>query len=435
MSTYSNRLYDHFQRERLTFGRSLLAVISIAVFFALVFQPYLATLADLVELDDELQKQTQKIAVVQRDIQTATAGIERATNFMGDASAYQALYEEADTWVDEIDGIEQLYDRQSRKVASLRSALDLQGQAVWQRGNVPPARFIATMRKTRPDMMASYEIKDDCFFRLEDDWARCFIDRKLAPIHQRLERVLYDRTESHDYTRKLETSIRYNREKYVQGLASALAQAESGKWVRSYLEQENKIIRRWYEEASRKRLQLLGESKEQQKELQRLLAEKEEQVASLENRKKEIGQSGKLNTPVGTLPLAFMDTLTLLPLMLLATGIMLLRSQSRLLELHQKFRRHGPDEETGEEALKLTLPTWLSLNGNLFAESLVILVLLVPGMAALFGIEQLATNPGLKISASQLTITISVTLVVAAVYAFLFVKLLMAWLKNRHGSE
>lgn len=431
MSTYSNRLYDHFQRERSTFGRSLLAAISIAVFFALVFQPYLATLADLVELDDELQKQAQKIAVVQGDIQTATAGIERATNFMGDASAYQALYEEADSWVDDLDGIEQLYDRQSRKVASLRSALDLQDQAIWQRGDVPPARFIVAMRKTRPDMMASYEIKDDCFFRLEDDWARCFIDSKLAPIHQRLERVLYDRTESHDYTRKLETSIRNNREKYVQGLASALGQAEPAKWVRSYLEQENKIIRRWYEETSAKRGQLLEESKEQQ----RLLTENEEQIASLENRKKEIGQSGKLNTPVGTLPLAFLDTLTLLPLILLATGIMLLRSQSRLLELHQKFRRHGPDEETGEEALRLTLPTWLSLNGNLFAESFVILVFLVPGMAALFGIEQLATNPGLKISASQLTATITATLVVAAVYAFLFVKLLMAWLKNRSGSE
>jgi len=431
MSTYSNRLYDHFQRERSAFVRSLLAVLSIAVFFTLVFQPYLVTLADLVERDDALQKQAQKIAVVQRDIQTATAGIERATNFMGDASAYQALYEEADAWVDDLDGIEQLYDRQSRKVASLRSALHTEDQAIWQRGNVPPARFIVALHKAHPDMMASYEIKDDCFFRLEDDWVRCFIDSKLAPIHQRLERVLYDRTESHDYTRKLETSIRNNREKYVQGLVAALGQAEPAKWVRSYLEQENNIIRRWYEETSRKRLQLLAESKEQQ----RLLIENEEQIASLEDRKKEIGQSGKLNTPVGSLPLAFLDTLTLLPLILLATGIMLLRSQSRLLELHQKFQRYGPDEETGEEALRLTLPMWLSLNGNLFAESFVMLVFLLPGMAALFGIEQLASNPGLKISASQLNVTITVTLVVAAVYAFQYVKLFMAWLKNRSESE
>lgn len=427
MSTYSNRLYDHFQRERSAFWRSLLAVISIGVFFALVFQPYLSTLADLVERDGELKKQAEKIADVQRDIQAATNGIERATNIMGDASAYQALYEETDSWVDDLDGIEQLYARQSRKVESLRNALGSEDLAVWQRGEVPPAHVIRALYKARPDMMASYESKDDCFFRLEYAWARCFINSKLTPIHQRLQRVLYDRTESHDYTSKLGASIRNNREKYVQGLATALGKAEPANWVRTYLEEENKIIFRWYDEINSERLELLEESREQQT----LLTENEEQIARLENRKKEIGQSGKLDTPVGSLPLTFLDTLTLLPLILLATGIMLLRSQSRLLELHQKFQRHGPDEETGEEALRLTLPMWLSSNGSRFAEPFVILVFLVPGMAALFGVEQLVTNPGLKISSSQLNVTITGTLVVAAIYAVQYVKLLMAWLKNR----
>ena len=68
MSSHSNRLYDHFQRERSAFGRTVLAVTSIGVFFALVFEPYLATLSRLADLDRKLIEQAELIAKVQTDV-------------------------------------------------------------------------------------------------------------------------------------------------------------------------------------------------------------------------------------------------------------------------------------------------------------------------------------------------------------------------------
>ena len=428
MSTYSNRLYDHFQRERSAFWRSVVAVISIGVFFAFVFQPYLATLADLVDLDVELAQQAEQIADVQDGIRTATSGIQRAIDFMGDASAYSALYEETDAWVDDLDGIERVYDRQSRRVASLHSALSPEDQAAWQPGKKPPTRIIRELRELRPAIMANYELRDDCFFRLEDDWVRCFIAGKLTPIHNRLERVLYDRTQSHDFTRKLEDPIRANQENYEQGLAAALARAELAKWVRTYLDEENKIIRRWYEAVARERLELIREGKQQET----LLAQNQEQRTSLEIRKTAISQTGKLDTPIGSLPLAFLDLLTLLPLILLATASMLLRSQSRLLELHRNFARHGPTEETEPDALRLTLPMWLDSPGGGMAGIFVLILILVPGIAALFGIGQLVTNPGLNIGPLQLNATIAATIGAAAIYAVLYVKLCMAWRRDNN---
>jgi len=426
MSTLSNRLYDHFQGERSTFGRLALAVISIGVFYALVFLPYLNTLVELVELDRELTEQADQIEAVQRDIQTATGGIQRATNFMGDASAYQALYEEADTWVDDLDGIEQLYDRQSRKVESLRSALKEEDQAAWIRGKAPPGRIIAALREARPEIMADYDLRDNCFFRIEDNWARCYIDRRLAPIRQRLERVLYDRSESHEYTRMLEASIRANREKYEQGFKAALERAEHPDWVRVYLEEENNIIRSWYEALAKKRLQLMKEAKQQEE----LLNRNEEQRASLENRKQEISQSGKLDTPVGALPLAFLDTITLLPLILVVAGTMLLRSQSRLQELRQNFQVHGSEEEKGPDALRLTMPMWLDLERSFIAGLFALMSLLVPGIVAIFGIVKLLSNPGLNISNLQLYFTIAGTLVAATVYLTHYFKLCKTWHRN-----
>jgi hypothetical protein len=427
MSTLSNRLYDHFQRERSAFGRSLLAVISIGVFYALVFQPYLSTLANLVEMDNELTRQAGQIAAVQNDIQTATNGITRADEFMGDASAYHALYEEADTWVDNVDSIERLYDRQSRKLESLRSSLEPDDQAAWQPGREPPARIIGALRVARPQIMADHDMSDNCFFHIEADWVHCMIDQELAPIHQRLSRVLYDRSESYEYTEKLATAIRANREKYEEGFPAALGQATLEQWVRDYLDEESKIIRSWYEEVARERLQLMKEASQQQK----LLAQNKEQRAGLENRKQEISQSGKLDTPVGALPLAFLDMLTLLPLVLLVTGTMLLRSQSRLLELRHNFNNHGPDEETGSEALRLTMPIWLNDGRGRMAGWFALLVLLAPGIAAFLGIVQLVTNPGLNISNLQLNLTIGGTLAAAAIYAFHYFSLYKARQGNR----
>lgn len=182
MSTYSNHLYDHFQRERSVFGRTVLAVLSMGVFFALVFQPYLATIEDLVDMDVNLTKQAEQIKEGQKNIRVATNAIERAREFMGDASEYEALYKETRSWVNDLDEIKLLYDRQSRKVASLRGALSSENQASWHRGKKPSNEIVKELRKQRPNLMADYDLRDDCFFRLETEWVRCQIDTSLGPV-------------------------------------------------------------------------------------------------------------------------------------------------------------------------------------------------------------------------------------------------------------
>lgn len=430
MSTYSNRLYDHFQRERTAYGRSALAVISTGVFFVLVFQPYFATLAGLFDLDRELTKQAKQIEIVQNNIRAATNGIQRASDHMGDASAYQALYEDAESWVDNLDDIQLKYDRQGRKLAALRSALNAEDQAAWKRGKTPANHIIEKLTQARPEIMRTYKRGSDCFFRLDEDWLRCLVAEKLRPVRQRLERVLYDRTDSHEYTKRLKLQIRENQDKYTDGLADAIARAEIADWVRTYLEGEKSIIRHWYEDLAQERSRLMMAQKQQQS----LLTQNEEQLVKLEQRNKEIRESGKLNTPVGALPLAFLDLLTLLPLILLISGNMLLRSQSRLFELRHKFQLNGPADETEYDALRLTLPIWLDASRGYSAGLLVLALLLVPAIAALFGVGQLMTSPGLKINPFLQNITIAGSVIAASIYAVQYINLCRAWLHGGTGE-
>ncbi len=425
MSTYSNRLYDHFLRERSTFGRSVLAVVSISIFFALVFQPYLATLEGLVDLERELTMQAESIATVQDQISKATNGIERATEYMGDASTYQALYEDTDRWVADLDGMEQLYDRRSRTVESLRSTLDIEDQSAWQTGSVPSVRIIAKLREKRPDIMESYVQGDDCFFRIEADWVRCFINGKLSPIRTRLARVLYDRTDSHEYTNELKVPLNANRKEYDEGFEAALNTTGHAEWVRGYLDKEKAIIRQWYVWMAEERLKQMREASQQQA----LLTQNQQRRSRLEERKKEIRRSGKLDTAVGSLPLAFLDLLTLLPLILLITTIMLLRSQSRLLELRQKYQCNAQDEEASAEALRLTMPMWLDPLRGRFVGWWVLALILLPGIAALIGLEQIASNRGLSIGSVQLKYTLAGTLIAAVIFAMQYVKLCKVWIR------
>ena len=419
LSTYSNRLYDHFQKERLAFGRLVLAVVSMGVFFALVFQPYMATHNELEEIKVKLTELGAQIANIQGDVKTATSGIQRANRFMGDASDYQALYEETGSWVDNLDQIEQLYDRQSRNVASLRGGLSSEDQASWQRGKVPSPAIIRKLREARPNIMKVYKLRDDCFFRLETDWVQCQIDKSLTPIQERLARVLYDRTESHEITRELKSAINENREKFEAGLSGAMSRGEPAKWVRQYLDAENAIIRTWYERIAEQLLKREREARERKEQLTR----NETQEENLESRKKEISQSGKFDTPIGPLPVAFLDTLTLLPLLLFASGWLLLRSQSRLLALYQGFQRQAPEEEGSAEAMKLTLSMWLDPVAGRLAGLAVLIVMLIPGIAALVGMIQVLTSPGLDMAPVQL----AGTLLSAAFFAMQYARLCLAW--------
>ena len=423
MSSHSNRLYDHFQRERSAFGRTVLAVTSIGVFFALVFEPYLATLSRLADLDRKLIEQAELIAKVQTDVRAATSGIERAINFMGDASAYQSLYDDMTYWVNELEDFEQLYDRQSRRIASLRSSLESVEDSAWLRGTMPTRDIVRKLQKAYPD----YDMSDRCFFRLEDNWLSCLVDRKLMPINERLSRVLYDRTESHEITRKLSDSIEANRQQYNEGFSAAMGRAELAEWVRSYLEEEKTVIRNWYEYVARERLKLSDDARQQQV----LLTRNEKQRANLELRKKEISQAGRLNTPIGPLPLAFHNILSPLPLIMLVTGIMLLRSQSRLLVLRNNFQQYGPDEETAPDAIRLVMPMWLDPLGSRAAGLIVLVILLVPGIAAIAGMGQLVTSPGLSTGNGQLSIALVGTLAAAGFYTVHYAKLCKDWRRQK----
>jgi len=423
VSTHSNRLYDHFQHERSAFGRYVLAVVSLGVFFALIFEPYLRTLASLADLDRQLTTQAVEIAAVQREVSAATRGIERATELMGDASAYVYLYVDMQSWMKQLGEIEQLYDRQSRRLSSLYGALSREDQEAWQRGTRPAPRILRALRAARTEI----DFSDDCFFRLEDDLVKCLVDRELAPVHDRLAEVLYDRGESHRYTARLNEAVEANRKRYQQGFSAAVGGADIAGWVREYVDTEIAIIRDWHEELADELMGLLQDATQQRT----LLTQNEAQRASLASRKEEISSAGRLDTPVGPLPLAFHDILALLPLIMLATASMLVRSHLQLLILRRNFRLHGPDEETQPQALRLTMPMWLDPLAGHAVSLLVLSLLMLPGIAAIVGLLQLVSSPGLAFSFAESTFTFVATLAAAVVFAAYYAKLVIMWRGQR----
>jgi hypothetical protein len=423
MSTTSDRLYDHFQRERATSGRWIVTVTSLYAFYLLAFQPYLATLRGLDSLDRDLAAQAEEIAETQREIAVATSGIQRASDFMGDASAFQYTYDQART---RIDSIEQTEDRQARRVATLREALPPDLQVLWRPGaSVLPGSVMSALREARPDIMRTYESGDDCFFLVEIDWIRCEIDVLLEPIRTRLGRVLYDRTASHEYTQALKASVSPNRERYEAGLPDAVARAEFAAWVREYLEEERTVIRRWFEDLAGERLDLLRREAELHARLEQNEADRE----ALEARQREIREAGRLETPIGPLPLSFHGVLALLPLVMLLAGTFLLRSERRLLALRRDFEAQGPEDETRPEALRLTMPLWLDPGRGVVAGTLVLALFVLLAVAAAVGLARLAANPLLRGDGDRLAVVgiVPLTLGVGAFYIRYFVSLARAW--------
>lgn len=426
MSATTNRLYDHFQRERAAFGRWIVTVTSLCAFYLLVFQPYLATLRELESLDRDLAAQAEDIAATQREIAAATGGIQRASDFMGDASAYQNLYDQARSWIDDIDSIEQAYDLQARRVATLRDALQPDLQALWRSGaSVLPGSVIAALRQAHPDIMRTYESGDNCFFLVEVEWIRCEIDMRLEPIRSRLGRVLYDRTASHEYTEALEASVSTNRNRYEAGLPDAVARAEVAAWVQEYLDEERALIRRWFEDLARERLALQGREAEQRGRLEQNQADRE----ALDARQRDIREAGRLETPIGPLPLSFHGLLALLPLVMLLAGTLLLRSERRLLALRRDFEAQGPKDETRPETLRLTMPLWLDPARGVVAGTLVLALFVLLAVAAAVGVAQVATNPLLRSDGDRLALVgiVPLTLGVGTVYVSHFVSLTRAW--------
>lgn len=409
MSARSDRLYEHFQRERSSFHRWLIAVASVGAFFLLVFQPYLSTLSTISELEGTLARQADEIARAEKNIRTVTVGIERAIAFMGDASAYDALYEDTRSWVATLDEVDQLYERQSRRVARLRDAVEQEQLASWPLGEAPRTSLVRRLQKTRPELMEGYDSDDRCFFLVEAEWMRCRIDQKLDPIGKRLFRVLYDRTESHEHTARLEEKITENRKHFRDGLEAAIGRAALGEWVREYLNRERAIIRSWYEQMARER----SRSQREEAKQQELMAANRAERETLEQRKGEIAAASRLETPIGTLPLSFHDLIGVVPLVLALTGIPLVRSQQRLIELRRRFQSEAPADEAERDILGLTMPLWLDPSGRWPGYLLALVTLSLPALAALAGLVQLLTNPGMP-SGSLMGIAIATGVAVAA---------------------
>jgi hypothetical protein len=398
MSKYDERLYEQFQKEQGTFHRWLLAGLFLSVFYGLVFQPYLTVLTNLSELDLQQLETDKQIKSTEMDIQTATYAIDRATGFMGDASEYQGLYDDANSWVDNLDDIEQISDLQSRRVVSLRDSLSSALQEKWQIGKVPSANTITLLKDLRPELMTNFKANDNCFFRLETDWVACQVERKRKPINDKLFRVLYDRSVAHEYTALLKAEIESNKKMYRTNLPSALSEAGLKQWVRGYLDEEKMIIRKWYQDMAGARQDLVSKSQlHQQAQKAHLLAKD-----SLDQRKLDFSQTGEINTPIGPIKLGFHDLISLVPFLALCILSVLINSTCRQLILRSTFQINGPKDETTHEALSLTMPIWLEpFKSRLYnALRLVGLVLLM--MTALIGLWQVVTNPGLEVAEVKL---------------------------------
>lgn len=423
MSSSSGRLYDHFQRERAVFKRWLLILVSLSAFFLFVFEPYISATRELGKTQRRLDTLEQEIDQAQREIEISTGGIERASNFLGDASAFQALYDDARSWVQDMDGIRLLYNRQSRHVAMLRDALPPELQNRW-RPNYQPNEVIIALRREHPEVMRNYK-EDRCFFEIELDWVKCQVNGKLQPINKRLSRVLYDRTMSHEYTKELQDTVQSNRNRYDEGFETALAEQELVPWVQGYLEEERKIIRRWYETMADTRSALTRNTKKQRDLLDNHIVERE----ALKLSRQELSKLGKPQTPFGPLPLTFQGILVLLPSVLLLTAILLVRSQHRLYVFREHYIAYSPPEEDEKSLLNLIMPLSPDPDGNTVGAIGVLLGYSLPVIIALLGAKRLVSIPELAGYGDQITVLgiVPITAILLVVFVFYLRGLALAW--------
>jgi hypothetical protein len=216
-----------------------------------------------------------------------------------------------------------------------------------------------------------------------------------------------------------------NRERYEAGLPDAVARAEIAAWVRDYVEEERALIRRWFEDVARERQALQRLEARQQARLEQNEADRD----ALEARQGEIRDAGRLETPIGPLPLSFHGVLALLPLVMLLSGTLLLRSERRLLALRRDFAAQGPEDETRPGTLRLTMPLWLDPARGVVAGTLVLALFVLLAAAAAVGLVQLAANPLLRGDGDRLALVgvAPLTICAGAVYVGYLVSVARAW--------
>lgn len=426
MSNYDERLYEQFQKEKESFHRWLFVALLLSVFYVFVFQPYLSLLNNIAELELKQLDTDARIKTTEIEIDNAKYAIERASEFMGDASEYQRLYDDAHSWIDSMDEIEQTYELQSRLIYRLHDSLNSRLQKNWQPGNIPNFETIKLLKKYRPELMRNHQPKDECFFRLDVDWVRCQVERKRKPINDKLFRVLYDRSLAHEYTALLQADIESNKNKFIVSLPKALAEASLKQWMTEYLAAEQTIIRNWYEYMAEARLNLESKSKLHQEVKKRhKLAE-----TKLDQRKKDLSQTGEVSTPIGTIKLAFHDLVSLVPFLELFVLSVLVRSTCRQLLLRTTFENNGPKDETTHEALSLTMPVWLEPFHSRVINAILLFLLALLALFAPLGLWQVLNNPGLAVAEmkSNHAVIITSTILIGIIFSVLYGRLLIIYL-------
>ena len=292
---------------------------------------------------------------------------------------------------------------------------------MWEPETIPNAVVIALLYEHRPRMMRAYNRENECFFLLEDEWVTCLLTKKRKPITERLSRVLYDRSLSNEYTKLLKADIDANNEKYDKSKRSALSGANLTQWLKDSLNDEKKIIRKWYETMAKTRIKLERETKLFQKDLDKHTAD----LSTLEQRKTELSQAGIISTPLGTIKLAFHDLLSLVSFAALTIFSVLIVSVKRQLILRSTFQTYGPEDETNAEALVLTMPIWLEPYNSRIYNNLVFIALVVPCIVTLMGVWQLLSHPTLELAKVKINqpLFFGITALAGAVFIFHYVQL------------
>lgn len=428
MSTEWNRLHDLFQEESKSLQRWFYSLVVMLIFIVFVLWPYIRTVQSLDLIEQDIENITERIKKAMAAVNQVSHGIERASLLIGDASGYQELYRNTESWVSSLDEVNFLSDQKTRQLTSLRATLNPEENAQWPEGSKPGSDIIRILIRESPEQVKKIQSASSCFWKQEEHWIRCEIAAARSKIDKQLSRLLYDRTQSHELTAKLRKKINQNRERFLNGLDNAISHGQLPGWTREYLDREQREIRQWFEEGAEQRLQLISKQKEQKKQLRPM----EEKKAELNKRKEEISAFRKLETPFGELPVGFDVLLALLPALMLISGIALLLSQKKLLRF-----RHGMHElnERFESVPKqakhwqLILAMWLDpLNGRLNNAGAALLFM-APALIAIISIfalyelpSEVNENGGIDSSTMSLMIV-----VLLATYLWAYIRLLMTF--------
>jgi hypothetical protein len=105
---------------------------------------------------------------------------------------------------------------------------------------------------------------------------------------------------------------------------------------------------------------------------------------------------------------------------------MLVKSTSRQLAIRAAFQAKGPENEVTPEALTLTMPVWLEPFKYRMLNFCLLSALAIIAIAAMFGLWQVVTNPGLTVANVNFNnyFLIVLTCFSAAVFIIFYIQLL-----------